>query len=130
MKKSSLVLATVVPLASCMNGAVMTGGAPETATTQELCRIMHWDGNGFDYGAEAAFLELSRRGEFSGRELDGIKNGFPRIGDSENAALCGQGFFYDDVNTTTTAAGTRKQYVISNGFYIYVEGGVVTAIQT
>lgn len=33
------------------------------------------------------------------------------------------------VNTTETAYGTRMQWVINNGKYIYFENGVVTAIQ-
>lgn len=130
MKAINLFLAVTMPLAACMNEATMTGGSPQTATTEELCRIIHWKGNGFDYGADAAFTELSAREEFTPRELNGIKGGLPRIGDSEKAALCGQGFFYDDLNTTTTASGTRKQYVISPGFYIYTKNGVVTAVQT
>lgn len=129
MKATYPILAVTMALAGCMEGATMTGGSPQTATTEELCRIIHWDGNGFDYGADAAFAELSKRAQFTPRELSGIKAGLPRIGDSEKAALCGQGFFYDDLNTTTTASGTRKQYVISPGFYIYTENGVVTAIQ-
>ncbi|MFT5875115.1 MAG: hypothetical protein ACI8WT_004096 [Clostridium sp.] len=35
----------------------------------------------------------------------------------------------DDVNTTTTAYGTSKQYCYSGYKYVYVEDGVVTSIQ-
>ena len=129
-KISIILIACVVGLTACMENTVMTGGTPQTATTQELCRIIHWDGNGFDYGADAAFSELEARGVFTPKELNGIKVGIPSIGDSESAALCGQGYFYDDVNITQTQYGTSKQYVISSGFYIYVEKGRVTAIQT
>ena len=131
MNRAFLIISSAIALAGCMEETVMTGGTPQTATTEELCKIVHWKGNGFDYGADAALTELTRRGEFTLRELDGIRNGLPRIGDSEKAALCGQGFFYDDVNTTTTASGTRKQYAFrDNGLFVYTEQGVVSAIQT
>ena len=35
----------------------------------------------------------------------------------------------DDVNSTTTAAGTREQWVYNNGGYLYFEGGHLVAIQ-
>ncbi|WP_342070562.1 hypothetical protein [Yoonia algicola] len=130
MKKSYLLFAGALSLAGCMGTNVMTGGTPETATVEELCKIVHWERNGFDYGSDAAFAELTKRGLFTARELRGVRAGLPSIGDSEIAAQCSRGFFFEDVNTTATARSVRKQYVVALGFYIYVENGVVTAIQT
>lgn len=130
MRIAILACATcALTLTGCMDATVMTGGTPKTATTKELCRIMHWKGNGYDYGADAAFEELKVRSDFTTRELRGIRDGLPRIGDSENAALCSQGYFYEDLNITATQYSTSKQYVFPRGLYIYVEKGRVTAIQ-
>lgn len=118
-------------LSGCMQGEIYSGGTPETATTEELCKVIHWRNNGFDYGSAEAFAQLRARGEFTTRELDGILYSLPRVGDSERSALCGQGFFYDDVNTTSTAHGSSKQYVFRDrGIYVYTRGGKVVGVQS
>ena len=71
--------------------------------------------------------ELVRRG-ISERDLPNIATRSVRIGMSERAAVCSWGR-YERVNTTTTANGTRKQFVYGSGRYLYTTNGRVTAFQ-
>lgn len=115
---------------ACGPTAIYESGSVETATTRELCQVIHWKRNGFDYGADEAFEELQERREFTPRELSGISIGVPEVGFSEQAALCTRGFFYDDVNVTQTAFSLSKQYIFRDvGLYVYTDGNKVTTIQ-
>ncbi len=91
-------------------------------------------GNTSQASAEAALNELSRRRIFSEEDIQHIANATVRIGMPEEAGLCAWGYYWYDLNTTTTAAGTTKQYVIGDGSYnprkyLYVENGVVVGTQ-
>lgn len=53
----------------------------------------------------------------------------PTIGMTDSRARASTWGYPDHINTTTTARGTREQWVYSRGRYLYFENGVVTSIQ-
>ena len=73
--------------------------------------------------------ELTRRAEFSRKDLAAIADTRVYIGMPEDAALCSIGLPPSDVNVTTTGYSVRKQFVYSTVMYLYTENGKVTAIQ-
>lgn len=69
--------------------------------------------------------------DFSERELSAIKREKVYVGMSASAAKCSWGR-PDRINRTTSAYGTREQWVYSFGSrrnYIYIQNGQVDAIQ-
>lgn len=125
--------AVLLLLAISVSGC-MTSVNNETAqgkSVLELCQIVHWGRNGFDYGADIALAELRAREAWSKQDMEAISRGVPYVGMSENAARCNVGFF-DKQNTTITERGTSKQHVVGEfpySWYFYTRNGVVTGIQ-
>ena len=84
---------------------------------------------------DMGLAELKRRGLFTPRELDAIRAGKIYVGMSEAAMYCSIGAFDYGVNTTTTAAGVTKQYLVGDGtyakrIYVYTTNGRVSAVQS
>jgi len=73
--------------------------------------------------------ELNKRGAVTKRDKADWDKGLVRVGMAEHIAVCSWGP-YLDVNTTTGAWGTDKQYVFGQfGPYVYTRNGKVTAFQ-
>lgn len=90
-------------------------------TVQELCRGLHEK----DY--DSAREELRRRRVFTVGDWALIVHGKIRIGMSEDALLCSWGSARS--NRTLTSHSEHLQYVYGPRTYVYVENGIVTAIQ-
>lgn len=113
---------------------------PETARNQrpiDLCFALAVSraGNASKSSGDAAAAELVRRGVLSTREATVLAGGGSVVGMSEQAGLCAWGGTYERVNVTTTANGTRKQFVFGkfeygSRRYLYTTNGVVTGTQT
>lgn len=77
---------------------------------------------------DSARVELGKRHVLSDIEWHLITTGKIAIGMSETALMCSWGN-PEHVNRTLTARTTRKQYVYRGNQLVYVENGLVTAIQ-
>lgn len=133
--RSFAVFGVAILLAACQSFQVDENTAKERPTS-ELCKTITAAkyGNATRDSAAIALRELSSRGAFSNSEMENIARGTARPGMSEQAGLCAWGYFWYDLNTTTTASLISKQYVFGDGTYnprryLYTENGVVTAIQ-
>lgn len=87
-----------------------------------------------DHHDPAIRAELVKRQIFSPQEWQLIDAQQVAVGESEDAMFCALGIQYDS-HTTTTAGGDHTQFVfqhiglVDTYTYVYVDNGVVTAVQ-
>ncbi|MBD3805233.1 MAG: hypothetical protein IE919_18635 [Thioclava sp.] len=124
-----LLALSALSLSGCMAGTIYTGGTPQTASIEELCKVVHWGRGGFDYGSAGALEELRARQIFTAGELASIKDGLPRVGQSEAAARCALPFA--DPHMTVTRRGAVTQWAEPDlGLYVYARAGRVVGVQS
>lgn len=135
MKAAYLAPFFALSLSACMGSFAIPEEKLPTASTKELCQsLAAARANGSPSDAARALSELDRRGTFSPTEYRNIAAQKAVPGMSETAGLCAWGYYWYGVNTTTTAKGTVKQYLIGDGNYnkrryLYVTNGKVSATQ-
>jgi hypothetical protein len=87
----------------------------------DLCLAYHFEDR------QEARAELERRKALTAFEWRLVDKHSVAIGMSEAALFCSLGSA--EINTTVNKYGEDKQYIYSPDFYVYVENGVVTAVQ-
>ena len=123
-------------LASCDTQFAVTPETAPSKSVEELCKAITagaYNASDAESG-KIALAELYDRKVFSDAEMLRIARLEAAPGMSEKAGLCAWGYYWYDVNTTTTAQGTRKQYVFGDGKFtprkfLYSENGRVVAVQ-
>jgi hypothetical protein len=96
---------------------------PEADPVWQLCRFWKSEGK-----RPSVTAELKKRGDFTADEWEAIDEGRIYVGARELPMICSIGF-YESLNNTVTAGGTKTLYVFGRGLYVYVENGLVTAWQ-
>lgn len=120
----------------CMPAYTTTPSNVSTKTTKDLCQAIKAgtvNANQSESGL-TALRELADRNVFTDAEMLNVARGSAAVGMSEEAGLCATGYYWYGINTTTTAAGERKQYLLGDGkynkrTYLYAENGRIVAIQ-
>ena len=134
-KRSVAAASLVLAVSGCME---LTPDTVGKQTPGQICYsiAVARAGNANRDTVDIGIAELRRRGELRETDLFAIETGELRVGLKEEAAICLMGGLYDQVNETTTARGTERQYVFPHPYntarpvtYIYTRGGVVTAFQ-
>lgn len=100
---------------------------PETFCTKELRKAKGLKGAWPQPWGEAV-LEVIKAHDVTSAHLDSIKEGGAVVGMSRCGALASWGK-PESVNTTTSARGTREQWVYGGRNYLYFVGDVLTTIQ-
>lgn len=90
-------------------------------TIQQVCNLVR-------KGDTAALEELVRRKMYPVNEVAYIARGEIFVGMSEGSAYCATGPA-EKINTTETRRGKSLQVILKDGRYVYIDNGVVTAIQ-
>ena len=123
-------------LAGCGNQFEVTRETAPSKNVEELCKAITAGASSSSFAASGkiALGELYDRKVFTNAEMLKIARLEAAPGMSEKAGLCAWGYYWYDVNTTTTSQGTRKQYVFGDGKYfprkfLYTENGRVVAVQ-
>lgn len=122
-------------LSGCVGSFDIPADKLPTANLAQLCGAVMAGRQTANFPlVDRASAELERRNLFTQPELAGIVLATARPGMSEQAGLCAWGYYWRDVNSTTTAGGTNKQYVFGDGRfietrYLYTRNGRVTATQ-
>lgn len=134
MKPTLAVLAAAI-VAGCVGDFSIPEEKLPVASTKDLCQsLTAAKTNGKADEAQRVLAELKRRNTFSPNELAAISRGKALPGMSEEAGLCAWGYYWYDLNTTTTAGAVSKQYVFGDGnymprTYLYTTNGRVTGTQ-
>jgi hypothetical protein len=135
LKPTHFAIFAAIALSGCVGDYTISDEKLPTASTSDLCKSLTFERvNGTPEDATRIFKEIERRKVFSSRELSAISKEQALPGMSEEAGLCAWGYYWYDLNTTTTASGTSKQYVFGDGTYmprkyLYATNGQVTGTQ-
>lgn len=134
MRRLSFTLSFAL-LSGCVAGFDLTTEELPSANLSQLCGAITAGRLAGDQGlVQRGSGELKRRNTFTATELSAIVRGVAAPGMSEAAGLCAWGYYWNDVNTTTTSGGVSKQYVFGDGKfierrYLYTRNGRVTGTQ-
>lgn len=136
LKTLAVLVCGGAALAGCVSQFEVTRETASSKSVEELCKAITAGANSSSLAGSGkiAIGELYERKVFSDAEMLKIARLEAAPGMSEKAGLCAWGYYWYDVNTTTTAHGTRKQYVFGDGKYfprkfLYTENGRVVAVQ-
>lgn len=120
----------------CVKQFEVTRETASTQSTEQLCKAITAGAynKNLEESGKISLGELYDRQVFTDAEMLKIARLEAAPGMSEEAGLCAWGYYWYEVNTTTTAGGTSKQYVFGDGTYnprkfLYTKNGRVTGVQ-